>query len=129
MSDKTDKPGQPKQDAGKTAGDKHDEPKPIEKVSVDVNVMPRDRRKPVDNKVAQKVREGVRQKVREAIEEKKGEGWQKQLDAAEKAAQGEGEKIPGNHVKEVKVKVDGERKDEKGRRRSVYKEIDVKPGD
>lgn len=130
MSDKTDKPGQPKQDAGKTAGDKRDEPKPdpqIERLRVRVDPKPRDPRNPVDREVAKKVKTKVEEKVREAIEKAKDGGHRKQVDAGEKAAQDEGKKINKGNVKEVKVRIEGDIKRPGGRRDGVDKTIIVEP--
>lgn len=124
MSDRPTKTGQ---DAGKTPGNKPEAPPPIENPRVGVEPKPRDPKSPEDREVARKVREGVKKKVEEAIEKAKDQGWQKQLDAAGKTAGEEGERIPRQRIKWVKVHVEGDRGGD--RRDPVRREILVIPGE
>jgi len=121
MPDKSAKTGQ---DAGKTPGNK---PEPIENPRIGVVPKPRDPKSPEDREVARKVREGVKKKVEEAIEGAKDQGWQKQLDAAGKAAGEEGKMIPRRRIKWIKVHVEGDRGGD--RKDPVRREILVIPGE
>ena len=93
-------------------------PKPLEKEKVDVSVQPK-KGEPGAKVYADKVKKSLEGDVKKSLEGAKKDGAQKQLDAAEKAAQDAGKKIDPDKIEKVKVKVEGESGGEKVKRETT----------
>jgi hypothetical protein len=103
-------PAKPDNSSAKPA-EKKAEP-PLENPKVDVTVTPKDgsnRQEKKDNKeYADSVKEKVEKEVKKQLDANKDGGAKKQLDAAEKVADGAKQGADKSKVEKIKIKVEGE---------------------
>ncbi|MBU0624754.1 hypothetical protein KKF05_00240 [Patescibacteria group bacterium] len=105
--------------------------KPLEKARVEVEAEPNNRHNQRDREVAGRAARRVKEAVEKELSkpENKQAGSDKQLHEADQALNRERDQVPGKHVKSIRVKVSGEREDERGKIERVTREREVKPGD
>lgn len=93
------------------AAQKKDDPKPIEKERVHVEVEPKDKDDSSDRDYGRKVKENVKRQVKEAIEKNKDGGQRKQVDAVDDVIDTTKKRVNPGKVEKVRVKVEGETSD------------------
>ena len=108
-------------------GDKPEGEKPIRNPKVKVAAPPRKKTDERQRDVSKRVKRGVKERVERTLKENKGGGYKRQLDAAEKAVEDEATKIPGNVIKKVKVRIEGDVEGPDGRPRGVETDIEAEP--
>lgn len=104
---------------------------PLKKTKVEVEAEPNNRHSQRDREVAGRAARRVREAIEQEINrpENQRTGSDKQLQEADRALNRERDQVPSKHVKSIRVKVSGEREDERGKPERITREREVKPGD
>lgn len=102
---------------------------PLRHRRVEVEVKPRRKQDLDDYGVARKAERRIKEKVEKSVDAAESDGSEAQFDAADRALDEEKVLVPSKHVSKIRVKVDGNRKDERGKTEHVSHERDVEAGE